>query len=140
MFMLTKARNCTPNQTFIMFFKKLGTADETVERVINDEDDPFRSLDVEEDVLENLKDDLDMLKKRFNVELVDLDLDVCIPNKSSDEDIIPDVSGHDAVDVEEESDKEEVSDDITKPSFNEAMDAITPLETYTTFFPSLGLI
>ena len=122
------------------FFKKSGISDETVERAINDEDDPFRGLDIEEDVMENLKDDLDLLMTKFNVdfditadELVDMDLDVCITNKSSDEDIIAEISGHDAVDAEEESDEEEVSDYVTKPSFNDAMDAITLIENYSLF-------
>ena len=140
MFMLTKAWNSIPDQTFINCFKKSGISDETVERAINDEDDPFRGLDIEEDVMENLKDDLDLLMTKFNVdfditadELVDMDLDVCITNKSSDEDIIAEISGHDAVDAEEESDEEEVSDYVTKPSFNDAMDAITLLENYSLF-------
>ena len=83
MFMLTKAWNSIPDQTFINCFKKSGISDETVERAINDLDDPFRGLDIEEDVMENLT--------KFNVdfditadELVDMDLDVCITNKSSD--------------------------------------------------------
>ena len=134
MFMLTKAWNSIPDQTFINCFNK---SDETVERAINDEDDPFRGLDTEEDVMENVKDDLDLLMTKFNVdfditadELVDMDLDVCITNKSSDEDIIAEISGHDA---EEESDEEEVSDYVTKLSFNDAMDAITLLENYSLF-------
>ena len=52
MFMLTKAWNSIPDQTFINCFKKSGISDETVERAINDEDDPFRGLDIEEDVME----------------------------------------------------------------------------------------
>ena len=48
-------------------------------------------------------------------------------------DIIAEISGHDAVDTEEESDEEEVSDYVTKPSFNDAMDAITLLENYSLF-------
>ena len=138
--MLTKAWNSIPDQTFINCFKKSGISDETVERAINDEDDPFRGLDIEEDVMENLKDDLDLLMTKFNVdfditadELVDMDLDVCITNKSSDEDIIAEISGHDAADAEEESDEEEVSNYVTKPSFNDAMDAITLLENYSLF-------
>ena len=49
------------------------------------------------------------------------------------EDIIAEISGHDAVDAEEESDEEEVSDYVTKPSLNDAMDAITLLENYSLF-------
>ena len=35
-----------------------------MEKALNDEDDPFASLDVEEDVMENLKDDFEMIKEK----------------------------------------------------------------------------
>ena len=73
------------------------------------------------------------LNLKYAAELVDMDLDVCITNKSSDEDIIAEFSTHGAVDGEEESDEEEVSDYVTKPSFNDAMDDITLLENYSLF-------
>ena len=38
-----------------------------VERVINDYDDPFHGLDIEEDVMENLRDNVDLLKTNFKV-------------------------------------------------------------------------
>ena len=76
---------------------------------INDEDDPFASLDGEEDVMESLKDDLEMMKERFHEnygmmaeELVDIDFEISVTSASSDVDIIADVSGHlDIVDEEE---------------------------------------
>ena len=90
--------------------------------------------------MENLKDDLNLLKTKVNVdynttvkELVDLDLDICVTNRSSDKYIIVEMSGYDSVDAEEEFDKEKVSDDVTKPRFNKAMDAITLLENYSLF-------
>ena len=48
------------------FYKKSGMSDETVKdetagRVINDEGNPFRILDIGEDVIKNLKYDLDLL-------------------------------------------------------------------------------
>ena len=56
--------------------------------------------------MKNQKNDLDMLKKRFIVdcdftaeELIDFDLHIYITNKTAEEDIIPEVSGHEAVDV-----------------------------------------
>lgn len=88
--------------------------------------------------MENLKDDLDLLKTKFTVDfditaekLVDVDLVVYITNSSPDEDIIAKISGHGAVDAEEESDKEELSDNAAKPSFN---DATTVLENYSLIF------
>ena len=76
---------------------------------INDEDDPFASLDGEEDVMESLKDDLEMMKERFHEnygmmaeELVDIDFEISVTSTSSDVDIIADVPGHlDIVDEEE---------------------------------------
>ena len=54
-----------------------------------------------------------------------------IPAFWSDENIIAEISGHDAVDAKEESDEEKVFHDVTKPSFNEAMDTITVFENYS---------
>ncbi|XP_065668047.1 tigger transposable element-derived protein 4-like [Hydra vulgaris] len=124
MFMLTKAWNSIPDQAFINCFKKLGTSLEAVEKHVNDDNDLFCGLDVDKTVMENLRDDLELLKTKFDAdfyltveELVDIDFDVCIANKSSDEDIIAEVSEHDAIETEEESDDEcvGVSDNATKP-------------------------
>ena len=76
---------------------------------INDEDDPFAGLDGEEDVMEGLKDDLEMMKEKFHEnyvmmaeELVDIDFEISVTSTSSDADIIANVSGHlDIVDEEE---------------------------------------
>ena len=76
---------------------------------INDEDDPFAGLDGEEDVMEGLKDDLEMMKEKFHEnyvmmaeELVDIDFEISVTSTSSDVDIIANVSGHlDIVDEEE---------------------------------------
>ena len=47
-----------------------------------------------------------------------MDLNVCIIDKSSDEHVISKISGHDAVDGDKISDGEEVSDDVSGPSFS----------------------
>ena len=62
MFMLTKARNSIPDQTFINCFKKSEISLEAVERHVNDDNDPFCGLDVEETVMENLRDDLELMQ------------------------------------------------------------------------------
>lgn len=53
--------------------------------------------------MENQKNDLDMLKKRFIVDCdftaEEFDLHIYIANKTAEEDIIPEVSGHEAFDV-----------------------------------------
>ena len=56
--MLTKAWNFIPDGTFTNCLKKSGISEKSMEKALNDEDDPFASLDVEEDVMESLKEDL----------------------------------------------------------------------------------
>ena len=68
-----------------------------MEREINNEDSPLCGLDVEE-VMENLKDDLDLLKTKSNedCDIIAEKLADRITNSSADEDIIAEISGHDA--------------------------------------------
>ena len=65
MSMFKKAWNSIPDSTRMTCFKKLGISEKSMEKALNDEDDPFSSLDVEEDVMESLKDDLEMMKKKI---------------------------------------------------------------------------
>ena len=65
-----------------------------MERASNDDDDPFASLDVEEDVIEDLKNDLEVKKEKFNMtfeltaeELVDIDFEISVTGTVSDADI-----------------------------------------------------
>ena len=37
-----------------------------MEKALNDEGDPLTSLDIGEDVMESLKDDLEMIKEKFH--------------------------------------------------------------------------
>ena len=62
-----------------------------MEKALNDEDDPFTSLDVEENVMESLKDDLEMMKEKFHEnygmtaeELVHIDFEIPVTSTSSD--------------------------------------------------------
>ena len=71
-------------------------------------------MDVEEDVMESLKDGLEMMKKKFHEkcgmtaeELVDIDFEISITSTLPDADIIAEVFGHVNIDDEEESDDEE---------------------------------
>ena len=132
-----------------MFSGKPGISNKTVEKAINDKDNLFLSPDVEENLMENLKDDLDLLKTKFNMhcdvtveDLGDLDLDVCITSKSSDKDIIKEISGNGTVDTEEECKGEKLSGDVTKQSFDKSMNAITVLVylRITAYFSNLKLI
>ena len=105
-------------------FKKSGISEESAEKALNDEDDPFANLDVEEDVIENLRGDLQVMKEKFNVnfeltadELVDIDFEISVTGTISDKKIITEVSGSvDCKDSEDDdSDKEEPTELLTKP-------------------------
>ena len=64
--MLIKAWNSIRDGTFTNSFKKSGVSGKSMEKALYDEDDPFASLDVEEDVMESLKDDIEMMKEKFH--------------------------------------------------------------------------
>ena len=143
MTMLNKAWGSIPDRTFLNCFKKSGISEESVEKALNDEDDPFANLDVEEDVIEDLRGDLQVMKEKFNVnfeltaeELVDIDFEISVTGAISDKDIIAEVSG--SVDYKDSSedddfDNEEPTELLTKPDFKDAMNAISILEDYSIF-------
>ena len=120
-------------------FKKSRISKKSIEKALNEEGF-FASLNVGEDVMESLRDDLEMLKKKSHenngmtaVELVDSDFEIIVTSTASDADIIAEVSGHADIDYEEESDGEEQPTGISKPAFKDVMNAITVLEDYTLF-------
>ena len=133
MTMLNKAWGSIPDRTFLNCFKKSGIS----------EDDPFANLDVEEDVIEDLRGGLQVMKEKFNVnfeltaeELVDIDFEISVTGAISDKDIIAEVSG--SVDYKDSSedddfDNEEPTELLTKPDFKDAMNAISILEDYSIF-------
>ena len=143
MTMLNKAWGSIPDRTFLNCFKKSGISEESAEKALNDEDDPFANLDVEEDVIEDLRGDLQVMKEKFNVnfeltaeELVDIDFEISVTGAISDKDIIAEVSG--SVDYKDSSedddfDNEEPTELLTKPDFKDAMNAISILEDYSIF-------
>ena len=58
MSMLKKARNSISDGTFTNCFKKSEISEKSMKmKTLNDEDDPFASLDVEEHLMESLKDE-----------------------------------------------------------------------------------
>lgn len=143
MTMLNKAWGSIPDRTFLNCFKKSGISEESAEKALNDEDDPFANLDVEEDVIEDLRGDLQVMKEKFNVnfeltaeELVDIDFEISVTGAISDKDIIAEVSG--SVDYKDSSedddfDNEEPTELLKKPDFKDAMNAISILEDYSIF-------
>ena len=141
--MLTKAWSSIPNKTFTNCSKKSGISGVSMERALNDDDhDPFASLDVEEDVMEDFKNDLEVMKEKFNMnfeltaeELVDIDFEISVTGTVSDADIIAKVTrrAHDADDEEDSDNEEQPTECLTKPFFNDVMDFITILEDYSLF-------
>ena len=137
MSILTKAWNSIPDVSFTNCFKKLGILEQSMEKIFNNEDDPFHSLDVEEDVMERLKDDLEIMKKKFHEnygmmaeELVDINFEITVTSTSSDAGIIAEVSGYVNInDQEEFNDEEQPTGCISKPVFKNVMNAITVLES-----------
>ena len=145
MFMLTKPWNSIPDGTFTNCFKKSGISEKSVEKALNDENYPFASLDVEEDVMESLKDDLEIMKEKLYEnygmtaeELVDIDFEISVTSAWSDGDIIAEVSGNVDIDDEEESANEEQPNDcISKPALKDVINSITVLEDCN-FFSNFG--
>ena len=106
-----------------------------MEKTLNDEDDSFTNLDVEEDVMESLKGNVEMMKEKFQEnygmtveELVDIDFEISVTSTSSDADIIVDVSGHNEYDNEGQP-----TDCIWKRAFKDVINAITILDDYSLF-------
>ena len=71
-------------------------------------------MDVEEDVIESLKDDLEMMKEKTNEnydvtaeELSRHDFEISVTSASSDADMIAEISKHVDINDEEESNDEE---------------------------------
>ena len=61
MYMLKKAWDAISNQTFTNWFRKSGISEKDAEKMMNDEEDPFKGLeddDVEEDPVQTLGADL----------------------------------------------------------------------------------
>ena len=106
-----------------------------MEKTLNNEDDSFTNLDVEEDVMESLKGNIEMMKEKFQEnygmtveELVDIDFEISVTSTSSDADIIVEVSGHNEYDNEGQP-----TDCIWKRAFKDVINAITILEDYSLF-------
>ena len=85
MSLLMKAWNSIPDGTFTKCFKNSGTSEKSMEKALDDEGELFAGLDVEKDVMESLKDDLEMINEKFHendgmmaAELVDLDFEISV--------------------------------------------------------------
>ena len=106
MYVLKKAWEAISNQTFNNCFRKSGISQKDAEKVINDEEDPFKGLeddDVEEDAVKALGVDISILKERFAdkidadislYEYVDFEIEVTTSHgKLTNAEIIAEVTG-----------------------------------------------
>ena len=133
MSMPTKAWNSIPDRTFTNCFKKSGISEKSMEKALNDKDDPFASLDVDEDVMECLKDDHENYGMTAE-ELVNIDFEISVTSTSSDADIIAEVSGYVDIDNEEEwDDEEQLADCISKQALTDVINATPFLKTTACF-------
>ena len=105
------------------------------------DDDPFASLDIEGDVIEDLQSDLEIMRGKFNIEvdltatdLVDIDLEVCVSDALSDADIIDGIMGHDyESENDDDDDNEQQMETLKKPDIKDVMNALSLLEDYSLF-------
>ena len=105
------------------------------------DDDPFASLDIEGDVIEDLQSDLEIMRGKFNIEvdltatdLVDIDLELCVSDALSDADIIDGIMGHDyESENDDDDDNEQQVETLKKPDIKDVMNALSLLEDYSLF-------
>ena len=143
MIMLEKAWNAVSNKTFTNCFKKAGISEKEVERVLNDEDDPFAGLDdIEEDTVQTLEANIAVLKEKFSDHVdadfttddyIDFDIEVMTTHgKLTNQEILAEIN-----DVNEESDNEEDDpndfEPINKPRIEDAREALKVLEDFSLF-------
>ena len=111
-----------------------------MEKTLNYEDDPFASLDVEEDVMGEFErwswneGKIPWKLWHGGWKLVDIDFEILVTSTSSDADIIAEESGHVDINNEKESDAEEQPTDcISGPAFKYVMNATLVLKSTTCF-------
>ena len=144
MVMLEKAWNAVSNKTFFNCFKKAGISAIEVERVLNDEDDPFTGLDhIKEDTVQTLEAYIAVLKETFGDHVdadittddyIDFDIEVMTNHeKLTNQEVLAEING----DVNEESDDEEENpndfEPINKPTIEDAREALKVLEDFSVF-------
>ena len=143
MTMLEKACNAFSNKTFSNCFKKGGISEKEVEKVLNDEDDPFAGLDeIERDTVQTLEANLAVLKEKFGDQIdaditsddyIDFDIEVITSHgKLTNQEILAEIKD----DVNKESDGEEDPNDfkpINKPVIEDAREALQVIEDFRLF-------
>ena len=115
-----------------------------MERVLNDEDDPFTGLDdIKEDTVQTLGAYIAVLKETFGDHVdadittddyIDFDIEVMTNHeKLTNQEVLAEING----DVNEESDDEEENpndfEPINKPTIEDAREALKVLEDFSVF-------
>ena len=134
------------NQTFTYCFRISGISEKDAEKMMNDEEDPFKGLeddDVEEGPVQILGVDLSISKERFADQIdadisldeyVDFDIDISTSHgKLTNAEIIAEVTGtqEDSTDDEERDNVE--GQPIIKPGIEEVQKAIGILEDFSLY-------
>ena len=142
--MLETVRNAVSNKTFTNCFKKAGISEKEVEKVLNDEDDPFAGLDeIERDTVQTLEANLAVLKEKFGDQIdaditsddyIDFDIEVIASHgKLTNQETFAEIN----YDVNEESDGEEDDpndfEPINKPEIEDAREVLQVLEGFSLF-------
>ena len=144
MTMLEKARNAVSNKTVTNWLKKAGISEKEVEKLLNEENDPFVGLDeIEKGTAHTLEANLAVLKEMFGDQIdaditsddyIDFDIEVITSHgKLTNQEILAEIND----DVNKESDGEEEDpndfEPINKPGIEDAREALQVLEDFSLF-------
>ena len=146
MFMLKIAWDAMSNQTFTNCFRISGISEKDAEKMMNDEEDPFKGLeddDVEEGPVQTLGVDLSISKERFADQIdadisldeyVDFDIDISTSHgKLTNAEIIAEVTGTQEDNTDDEERDNVEGQPIIKPGIEEVQKAIGILEDFSLY-------
>ena len=144
--MLKIAWDAMSNQTFTNCFRISGISEKDAEKMMNDEEDPFKGLeddDVEEGPVQTLGVDLSISKERFADQIdadisldeyVDFDIDISTSHgKLTNAEIIAEVTGTQEDNTDDEERDNVEGQPIIKPGIEEVQKAIGILEDFSLY-------
>ena len=144
--MLKIAWDAMSNQTFTYCFRISGISEKDAEKMMNDEEDPFKGLeddDVEEGPVQTLGVDLSISKERFADQIdadvsldeyVDFDIDISTSHdKLTNAEIIAEVTGTQEDNTDDEERDNVEGQPIIKPGIEEVQKAIGILEDFSLY-------
>ena len=144
--MLKIAWDAMSNQTFTNCFRISGISEKDAEKMMNDEEDPFKGLeddDVEEGPVQTLGVDLSISKERFADQIdadisldeyVDFNIDISTSHgKLTNAEIIAEVTGTQEDNTDDEERDNVEGQPIIKPGIEEVQKAIGILEDFSLY-------